>query len=556
MFYRIRVKIIFTVFLMLWLNFIFATPPNNQEMVITSPLEGDENTINYFFLQINKPLNFNVSVNYETKDGTAKGGQDFVDTKGIATIHAGDTYTTISVEIIGDNLIENNESFSLEISNPVGASFPPDVNKITINRTIIDDDDLNNLPLISIDDLEYIGGFRIKSGSYGESKTGFSDGKIAYNNKSLYVSGHRHDGAIAEFLIPEIINANTIGELNISQPPIQNYSKLLNRTHTGNNQNINRIGGFEFINNQLIVHGYEYYDADFNVTNTTLVVNEANKLATSDVSGYFNLNGGAHTVLWISPIPIELQQLFDGDYISGASSAFPISVRSSNGPSAFVLSSDDLLEPEEVNITTIPLLDYDLEHIMALSEHGWLPYSEWKNGLEFNYYGMNLRGEYFLVNYDGSQVGSNNLWTNGSNAVYGLIIPNTRTYAVFGNSSMHLSGGGYRIMQKDGNICNGPCPFDPLDRYNYYWLFDISDLYDVKLGKRNSYDVKPYSYGLFTTPLDIIEEPSLGESYKVFINGGTFNKEESIIYFSLLESDKLQNIFEPPPVVLAYKILH
>ena len=67
----------------------------------------------------------NVSVNYTITSGTATGGGvDYSMASGTATIYAGQTTaTSISATIIEDALNENNETFTVTISNPVNATL-------------------------------------------------------------------------------------------------------------------------------------------------------------------------------------------------------------------------------------------------------------------------------------------------------------------------------------------------------------------------------------------------------------------------------------------------
>jgi len=405
---------------------------------------------------------------------------------------------------------------------------------------------LDDLPLILIDNLEYIGGFRIKSGTYGESRTGYSVGKIAYNSDShsIFLAGHAHHNAIAEFKIPKVVLSEKLKDLNLTPEPVQSFAKVLHRTDTGNTQKLDKIGGMEYIKGELLVHAYEYYDGNNNNNDTTLVVRDAGNLENSNIDGFFKFSGKAHEVLWVSPIPNKLQTLFGGDYLSGASSAIPINGRSSMGPSAFVLNSKDIINNQDTNllIDTKKVLDFSLSHIMSQTKSGWLSFADWRGAIQYNYSGKRPAGKAFVKVYDKNLVGNNNLWTEESSAYYGLIIPGTRTYAVFGTSAMHLSGGGYKITQKNGKTCGGPCQFDPDDKYNYYWFFDVADLLEVKKGKKLSYEVKPYAYGLFEIP------------FKSFIQGGTFNSADEIIYFSLPSADRNQSRFEASPVIIAYKL--
>ncbi len=108
--------------------------------VVTQPLEGDYNHINYFLLQISAPLSVDASVDFATRDGSAIAGEDYVATSGTATIAAGETSTLIAVEIIADTISEADETFELVITNPQGGIFPEGTTEISAMRTIIDDD--------------------------------------------------------------------------------------------------------------------------------------------------------------------------------------------------------------------------------------------------------------------------------------------------------------------------------------------------------------------------------------------------------------------------------
>mgnify|MGYP003386683332 CR=1 FL=1 len=114
--------------------------PLNPEEVILNPAEGNENHINFFLLSIPEALSVDASVVYRTYDGTAIAGLDYKATNGLALITAGQTTAVIGVEIIADNIVEQDETFFLEVSNPTGAHFPENEIVLTAMRTIIDDD--------------------------------------------------------------------------------------------------------------------------------------------------------------------------------------------------------------------------------------------------------------------------------------------------------------------------------------------------------------------------------------------------------------------------------
>ncbi len=130
-----------------------TTIPTTPAEVDITPAEGDSNHINYFLLQISGALSIDASVNFQTQDGTAKAGEDYIATSGTSTILAGELSTVIGVEIIGDQISEQDETFFLAITNPQGGIFPTGMTEVIASRTIIDDDlniSANNIQIIGI----------------------------------------------------------------------------------------------------------------------------------------------------------------------------------------------------------------------------------------------------------------------------------------------------------------------------------------------------------------------------------------------------------------------
>jgi|GEM_PF-986450 len=126
--------------------------PTQSSEVDLIPTEGNAKHTTYFLLEISNALSVDASVDYVTQDGTAIAGQDYVATSGTATIKAGELSTVIGVEIIGDVINENDETFDIVISNPQGAKFPSGTNEIIASKTIVDDDP--NYDLITQVDFE------------------------------------------------------------------------------------------------------------------------------------------------------------------------------------------------------------------------------------------------------------------------------------------------------------------------------------------------------------------------------------------------------------------
>ena len=79
-------------------------------------------------------------MDYTTRDGTAKAGQDYLATSGTLNLYAEESHGVIAVEILGDTVPEADEVFYLDVTNPVGGSFGEGVVKLTAVRTILNDD--------------------------------------------------------------------------------------------------------------------------------------------------------------------------------------------------------------------------------------------------------------------------------------------------------------------------------------------------------------------------------------------------------------------------------
>lgn len=81
-----------------------------------------------------------LSVDYATRDGSATAGEDYIAAVGTLTLYPDEIQAVIPVEVIGDTLAEPDETFYLDLTNPVGGSFGEGVVKLTAMRTIMNDD--------------------------------------------------------------------------------------------------------------------------------------------------------------------------------------------------------------------------------------------------------------------------------------------------------------------------------------------------------------------------------------------------------------------------------
>lgn len=99
-----------------------------------------------FTLTLSAASGRSVTVDYTTADGTAVSGSDYTATFGSVTFPAGTSVQTVIVPVTGDTLDEANETFFVDLSNPVNVTLGDGQGLGTIS-----DDDL--APVLSIDDV-------------------------------------------------------------------------------------------------------------------------------------------------------------------------------------------------------------------------------------------------------------------------------------------------------------------------------------------------------------------------------------------------------------------
>lgn len=118
--------------------------PSRPEDVRKQVAEGDEGTVVVFFLLqftgVRALADAWLSVDYATRDGTAKAGEDYLATRGKLVLYPNEAQAVIPVEIIADRVAEPDEVFYLDVFNPVGGGFGPGVTVLTGMRTILNDD--------------------------------------------------------------------------------------------------------------------------------------------------------------------------------------------------------------------------------------------------------------------------------------------------------------------------------------------------------------------------------------------------------------------------------
>lgn len=103
-------------------------------------IEGaDGQTDAIFRVRVSRPVSVEVRVSYAMTDGTATAGEDYEPISGTLTFSPGGSVSqTLAVPVFGDIEPENNETFSLVLSDPVAATLASGASRKT--ATILNDD--------------------------------------------------------------------------------------------------------------------------------------------------------------------------------------------------------------------------------------------------------------------------------------------------------------------------------------------------------------------------------------------------------------------------------
>ncbi len=92
----------------------------------SSVAEGDSGTASLDFpVWLSEPSSSPVTVSFATEDGTASQGVDYTPLSGSMVLPAGETNGVIQVSVLGDNSVEEDESFSLNLVGAEGAVAGP-----------------------------------------------------------------------------------------------------------------------------------------------------------------------------------------------------------------------------------------------------------------------------------------------------------------------------------------------------------------------------------------------------------------------------------------------
>ncbi|MDJ0658041.1 MAG: Calx-beta domain-containing protein [Crocosphaera sp.] len=93
-------------------------------LTISNPTVTENDSDNQeliFNVSLSTPSNEIITVNYATEDGTATAGNDYTSINGFLTFEPGEINKTIALSILNDNVLENDETLYLNLSQSINA---------------------------------------------------------------------------------------------------------------------------------------------------------------------------------------------------------------------------------------------------------------------------------------------------------------------------------------------------------------------------------------------------------------------------------------------------
>ena len=143
-------------------NFVSNTSSSSPILFVAdvSLVEGNSNSSQTLRVQLTNALSDDTTFTYTVQSGTALATSDYIFASGTGNIVAGNTFVDLSYTLVGDSIRENDETFSVELSNvSINATLSTTSNISTITITnddtqVVDDhgNDATNATALTITD--------------------------------------------------------------------------------------------------------------------------------------------------------------------------------------------------------------------------------------------------------------------------------------------------------------------------------------------------------------------------------------------------------------------
>jgi len=459
-----------------------------------------------------------------------------------------------------------NLTFRITLTDNDGATSTATVtHQINANETVIDLD-LATAPLVTSLNLDYIGAFH-GTGAFSSTGVfcisedgnsfftfkGFSFIEVEMPNSLARESGYRDTEACAE-----IQNSGELLFDNGGQP--YTYTNRINLGISG----YFRPVGMLHKNGKLIVNYLNWYDATGTTNVTTFVFRDANDLANCVIDGPFGMDGQTRQAGCLNHTPPNLVNFFGGDILSGAPSESIVS-RSDYGPSVRAFNFSELLEqnvsPENyIQFGGQSYIRYEFDNVSGTRAQEYkgfidrVDYAEFLNQPSVCYASSSNNAP--LQKADGSFTNTN-FFNQTSRLVGSFVIPNSKTLcsivALRGSTAEPYyteasvlptgvtNGIGYKVQtwfynyetnqyQLTTSDSPGGAQYILDDAVHRFYLFDLSDLQDVKDGNLEPWEVQPYYYEDFKCALQFDKTNTVATH--LIPRHAQFDYNTNILYFA------------------------
>lgn len=352
--------------------------------------------------------------------------------------------------------------------------------------------------LVTRTDLNYEGSFRVPYGDGStESSLSWGGAGLGYNpaNDSLFITGHNWHQLTAEISIPEPARSDSSSALpqaSFLQQPEDATDDRLASISSPSDLTFGRIGGYLVDGDELIVSGYNFYDAQDQQVSSHLLTD----IDLGSSSDFVPLSDEVQP-RWLSGamtnIPESWRAAFGGDTFMTGLSGVSIVSNSSVGPSAATFSKDSLTGGNDAEL----VLGYPLSDPL---------------------------GEY------GEQ---SEIW-NGTSEVRGMVFPDgTSSVLYFGT---HGVG---EFCYGTGGACGDPVELaQGTHAYPYryqVWAYDAADLASVHAGEAAPESVEPYDVWELTLPYSPQQTEIGGATYdaatgRIFVSQAFADGDHPVIH--------------------------
>ncbi|MEM1142742.1 MAG: hypothetical protein AAGI88_09175 [Pseudomonadota bacterium] len=358
--------------------------------------------------------------------------------------------------------------------------------------------------------LNYLGGFRIRKGNYGISRSTNSPGGLhVASDGNLWLVGHSNDRAIGKFQIPAdsaLSPSHSIADMPLSDNVLPFFTVI----PAAGIPTVNpRIVGTYDDGTRLRYHIQDFYGDGSNTYNHGYYT-----IASEAVTDFRDINAqdGAlelnpeKAAGWMYPVPSALVSTLGSTWYMGHSNTLSRTIRHSFGPSLFTWNGNSDLDP------------IDPQALM--------------------YFEVDDLGPY------GATASPPQLWNQVSKAYTGFFFGGD--YVCVGMNGAYNSAIDYKISNPQGwGIA------DPDDQYPYFWRFGNSDI----TGAATPRSPRPFEHGELPTGVAPMTN-SDGSSFSSradSVVGATFDYGTNRLYVQM-RTDKIQTTAEQSSVIYVFEV--